>query len=484
MTEAIAFISLILVCVVGLTIINLLKLLEEEPLLEKVGYSFGIGLGIVSYTLYIYSRLNIGWNIVIVLLPWIIVSFFLLFSRRIIIKKIRFKANRSHILPNFLKILIFLQVIYVFIQSQLRPLVAWDGWATWLFRAKIFFVDGKINPYVLRVIDLEYPLLVSLAGTYIYLFVGEINDRVALLMYPFFYSSLLLIFYFFLKKQTNTLYALFFTFILASIQVIIRHSGRFDAGLADLPLSYYILAVSIITIKYITEQKTTLLLLVNILLAFVIQVKNEGLPLALTIQSILLAVLLMRKKASYLFFSSIWLVVAVDWIIYKSVHNLRINFHFERISINFFERIPIVIRETSIEFINIERWNVLWFIFALALLFYILYHRKKSISTIILLIIVFQLSVYGVIFIVTPYNLTTYVANVIDRLYLHIAPLATLFISLIFFPPYTDLLKREHYSKFINRSILGNFLKIKRVSLKNEQKVKNRKKIKNNKQTK
>jgi hypothetical protein len=215
--------------------------LSDLRILEKLPYALGLGIGSISFQLFTYSRLKVPWNQLSIILPWIIIFAYLFYVERqkIHFIKLHFKGKFSK-LDNFFGILLVVVIFYTGFEAWLRPLSAWDAWAIWLLKAKMFFVDGFVNPHVYHLLKDSYPYVINLAATFIYIILGKVDDRAVLLLFFSFYLMLGLTFFSFSRQRFGVFSALLFTFLLLSIQNLIRHGGRFEAGYADLALGFYI----------------------------------------------------------------------------------------------------------------------------------------------------------------------------------------------------------------------------------------------------
>lgn len=439
MNEAIVLLGLIWMTCIGYVIIKFFRLLDNSSDIEKLPYSFGLGAGVVAIQLYLYSRLHVSWNIFFLLLPWIL--FLILFFR--------IKTFWTH--PAFVKniklvdkILIFFIItlfLFVLLESIIRPVTAWDGWASWLLRAKIFFIDGSIRSDVFSYIPSEYPLLASLMSTFIYIFLGVVDDRTVLLLYPAFYIFLSMLFYFSSRRLLGNTSALFFTFLLISTQNVIRHSGRYEAGQADLIQGFYIFASSLLFVVYLRSKSLGNMILLQIFLGITSLIKNEGVSFVIFTQ-VLLAIFLLRKKLYKHFFSFLfWIIPFVDWQLFKFFHQLpkapsylHSSFHLERL--------PLILEEFTREFFNIQNWNLLWPVFFLSF-FVFLFSSKRNIYTLALYLLIFlQLWVYMGIFFFTSPNPALHIPNVADRALLHLAPSAVYAVSISFFMFYNKYEKQ------------------------------------------
>lgn len=119
---------------------------------------------------------------------------------------------------------------------------SWDAWAIWLFKAKAFFVDGGIAPYLARAAEFTgqpgYPLLTPLYSTYLYTLAGGVTDTGAKLASPYFYLAMLGAFHFVVRRAAGFRVAAAATTMLALTPML--QSIAFDlAGYADTALAAY-----------------------------------------------------------------------------------------------------------------------------------------------------------------------------------------------------------------------------------------------------
>src|SRR5258706_6520752 len=132
MNAIIVLLSILFISIIGYIIIWGFKLLQDN--LFTVAYSYGLGVGLISMQLYIYSRLHISWEKEFLIIPWIILVSILLIKNR---KKINFKLPKIPKLTKFewlLLVGIFLTFCYVVFEALIRPVTVWDSWAMWLFK--------------------------------------------------------------------------------------------------------------------------------------------------------------------------------------------------------------------------------------------------------------------------------------------------------------------------------------------------------------
>lgn len=432
MSFFIGLISVLFLSGVGLLTLRIINI-KNTKFIDIVGYSLPLGIGFVSFQLFILSMLNLKWTLEAILLPWLVIFFiFLLLNKE---KKIRINLTKPKISFSHLVLLglVLVQMFFVLVESQLRPLITWDGWATWLFRSRMFFIDGGVLGNVQVFYDMDYPVFLSIAESVVYFFLNRIDDRVVLLFYPAVYVSIFVLIYSFLRTRVGNYYALIFGFMFISLQIVVRHAGRFDAGQADLPLSLFFLSASIALVNYIKTNNFKYLLITFLISGFSTQIKSEGLPFALVIGLISNVFILKLKSYKYLFLNLVWICPIVIWELYKVGHAFPASFHFTKGIYVYFERLPQIFIGISKELYVLRHWSILWLLFLYAL--FIGFTNKRVFykeSIVLLLVAVLQMLSYIFIFLITPHKLDVYIPNVIDRLLLHISPIIILVIALIY----------------------------------------------------
>lgn len=418
--------GIILITLIGYCLIRKFQLIDLNDV-EMLPFSFGLGGGIIALQLFIYSRLELHWSIVNILSPGLIL---LLLSVRSIKFRIPFKKVKLSKIAIFLLFLILILASFVGFEAVIRPLSAWDGWATWLFKAKAFYADGNVDPALFLYMNSDYPYLVSLVSAFLYVFIGWANDQSVLLLFFSFYSFLGIAFFFSLLRNVGIKKSLIFTFLLLASQNIVRHGGRFEAGYVDLALGFYIFMSFELLLRYVKSKKLSNLIILNLFLGFTALIKNEGLPFSIIAQLVIIFHILKFKQFSYLLVLLFWAIPILDWNIFKFINHLPQNYLFSNTVLRP-ERIAIVIKEISSEFLNIGNWNLLWLVFFTGFLAY-LFLKKSLELNISYIIIFFQLLVYIIVFLLTPVNPALHIKNVADRLLIHLAPLAVFTIAMIF----------------------------------------------------
>jgi hypothetical protein len=445
MTFFIIFITAVFIFLIGYLIIELCGFLKGGSLLEKLSYSWGLGVGLIGTQLFIYSLLNIAWSRISILLPWVMLCIIFLVRTRplpkIEIKKIKLKLSMIEI---FFLLLIALLLIFTGVESIIRPIQAWDGWVNWIFRPKVFFLHNNLDMDYIRYTYNDYPLIIPLMGTFGYIMAGGINDTYILFLFFIFYLALGGVFFAISKKLLNTKLAIVLTFLLLSLQNLIRHGGRFEVGQADLALGYYIIATIGLLINFLKTKDKKMLLLLSLFLGFTGQIKEDGIPFFVIINLILLYFILIWKKYSHIFAMLPAVFLLGLWDLYKILNHYPPSLLFRDIVHIHWDKVGAILLAMTKEFINFQNWSILWIVFLIALIF-----SWRRIATIKLFVLVFflQLLSYFIVYMITPGDPVYRVEGTIDRLCIHLAPLAVLIIGLLLKPEFIAVQKLLTWKK-------------------------------------
>ncbi|HJZ05816.1 hypothetical protein A2634_03950 [Candidatus Amesbacteria bacterium RIFCSPHIGHO2_01_FULL_48_32] len=420
MNELIVVLVLVFITLFGVAFLYLFQFLSDLNFWEKIPYGFGLGCGLLAIYMFVLGRIG-HWQYPVIITPLLLSIILAIF--------LRFNQIKQDVIWRFsldpwdkmLLALIFLQVAYTGFEAWLRPLSAWDGWAIWLLKAKMFYQDGFVNPEIYHLTISQYPYVVNLIGTFIYQTLGVVDDRAVLLFFFFVYLMLGLSFFSFIKSKFSITRSILFTFLLLSLQNIIRHGGRFEAGYADLTLGFYLFLGFTLLQRYLTHSKISTLIPLSLLMGISSLVKEEGFVFTAICQIIIFYHSIFRhKNFNHFLISLIWLLPYIDWQIFKSLNSIYINpYSGGMLDLARFSQIVILMGK---ELAKIQNWNFLWPIFFLALIF-----NKKNLkpdAKLALLLLSLQFASYLAIFLITPIPIQVQVPNSFDRLLLHLAPLA------------------------------------------------------------
>lgn len=420
----------------------------------RLGLSFMLGLGAVSLELLAYSVFSVPYTLLTVVIPWAALAllFLLLPPKREAFLGLGGSAGFWKGLGPMDVLLLFViasQVLYSFSYALLFPITGWDSWQTWFFKARVFFIDGGLKKDFFLTNDLihaDYPLLIPLSVTWVYVAVGRVNEIMARLIYPLQYVSLLAVFYYLVRTATSRRNALLFTAMLSLTHIIMRHAADFPikiagvptldfVGYADLALCAYFVFAAGFFYLYMKEEKAAYLALASLFLGLGAWTKDEGIAFAVFGSALIAAhIATGRRRASGFFILILMLAItAGPWLLYKWALHIPQENRGELTAGNALAHlglIPTVLKSFRfVMFENIWAVNFIWYLYpATILLNWRCFFSKPLIFLNIMLFL--QFSVYILVYITSSIDLTVHIATSIERVVMHLIPLA-MFISAV-----------------------------------------------------
>jgi hypothetical protein len=123
--------------------------------------------------------------------------------------------------------LIFINFLVVLFFALLFPIRFWDAIACWSLKGRAFFIDASIIPFFkshdYQFAHLSYPLYLPLMQTWIYTWMGKINENLVKVIFPLFYLSGLFIFYYLFRQKYRRVIAIIYVFIFSALPVVMDH---------------------------------------------------------------------------------------------------------------------------------------------------------------------------------------------------------------------------------------------------------------------
>ncbi len=377
-------IYLLIIIFIGFNILYLLSPKRNKLyFLEKIAISYGIGFGFVSLEMLIFHFFKLEFNINEIILPWtilFILSAFVYFKNRkniIVHEKIEADTKAHRGLKIFLIAAITFEILYAFFRALVKPLEAYDAIAIYGIKAKIFYLAKSIPYDFFRNLALsfphaDYPLNIPLSETFVYLFLGNLNDQLVKVIFPLYFVATLIILYFGIRRFASQTCALFFTFLLASIP---QFSAFATNGYLDLQLGYYYSTSALFLFLWFKSTEDHQFLLISaVMVALAGWTKNEGLMYCLVnigLISIFYAVdreMPIKKKLFHLFsYISIIAIISLPWLWIKgSVHLANDEVQFANLNISYlskqYYKIVPIIYEFQKQTFGPKKWNILWLI--------------------------------------------------------------------------------------------------------------------------
>jgi hypothetical protein len=325
--------------------------------------------------------------------------------------------------------------LFVVLRALMYPVWAWDALSTWGFKARVFYLKGAVDLGGFEAHN-YYPNLVPLAITYLYLWLGQINDSLVKIIMPLWGGAILALLFGMLRrlglKRTPALGVTAF-FALNGITFITHLHILYS----DLATTYFTLgAVALVYLWLTGAAPPRTLPLAALFFAGLPWSKFEGPPLAATI--LLAAALtllwlrppkLARRLAALAWPVAGLLLGYLPWRLFAASHGIEtgsdhiLGFYWEQL----FRAIPAL----GLALVNPTLFGLLWPTTAVALGL----TGNKVFTTPLLFLALFLAGNLLAILLAyavaptSPFEFHLYLRATVDRLLLHLTPVAALVIA-------------------------------------------------------
>ncbi len=328
---------------------------------------------------------------------------------------------------------IALRFVLLGFEVWLQPLYPWDAWIQWATKARVWYELGRVVPFgpasewfaapgsVYFDAAPYYPPTVPLLQVWTCLVLGRWDD--ALMNWPWWGTLLALVLatYGGLRfMNAGRLTALAGCFLVATLPLLDTHVAL--AGYADLPMAAFYTAAALATLRWAASRSRIDAALAVLLAVACTQVKNPGLPWALTLVPAVLVTMMPRgglRAVAYLFAGAL-LLVAVLAQTHPVILHYRLHLDFEP-----------AWGALGQSYFLLGNWHLLWYgVIAAALL-----ARRALLAP--PLVPLTMIVAAGVLFLFIVFGFTNarmWVADQtsINRATLHLAPLMVIFGVLAF----------------------------------------------------
>jgi len=449
-------IFLLLISVAAVTIIgwNCLYLLsfkgERLYPVEGICVSYGLGAGLVTLEMFCFYFFNIKYTIQGILMPWLllILANLILYIRR---DKKSFTSDRveakggNRALGYFLIFCLAAEVAFTFFRAMVKPIEAYDAIAIYGIKSKIFYLAGSIpQDYFSSLARAfphpDYPLNIPLFETYIYIFLGNLNDQLVKIIFPVYYAAILGVFYYAVRRFAGRTYALIFTFIMASVSQFSSYAAN---AYLDLPLTYYYFTSAVLLFSWFRDTRRTSYLVISAFMtALAGWTKNEGLMYCLInfiVVAVFLALNFKKVKKREILLAGLFVLTVIimlfPFFLVRSAAHL-VNTDVESggagpaYIIRQFYKLGPILYEFQKEFFGPKKWNILWPMIALTLIFR--FRRAfRGIQKYASLSIAMAVLGYVTVYMVSRLDTSFFVAKTWSRFLIHFMPLAVYWLAMM-----------------------------------------------------
>ena len=237
-------IGILLIIVFGYGLTNVL--VSKVNPIEKIALGYILGIGIFTFIWFLMNLISISYNLISGFSLLIILNIIVLVVNKLKFgrwfRKIKFDFGYFKKLDTLEKIILGIIVflyLSALIQNLYFPIRYWDSLVLYDFRAKLFAQSGFMNTAIAQGYFFGYPLLTSLAHTFVYVLGGNNPSFI----YGLFYLSFIVLFSSNLKKlNLNRILVFILTLLVAISPRLFDHT---QWAYTNLPYTVYIVLGSI-----------------------------------------------------------------------------------------------------------------------------------------------------------------------------------------------------------------------------------------------
>ena len=415
---------------------------------EALALSYGIGIAAVSIQMALMSLFGMKYSVPSIMIWWVPFIVTAVYarsrSRRLNVGYGKAAVLSFSFLEKFFVGVISFEVLYVFFRTLIKPMESYDGIAIYALKSKIFYLDKMIpldffKSFADFVPHIEYPLLIPLAETQFYTFLGSLNDLLVKIIFPLYYAALLTISYSIARRFLNRKAALFIMFLFATIPQVTDFATN---GYADIPFAFYCSVSFFYLYLWLKQNELPLLALSFIFSIFAMWTKAEGLLFAMINAAVIIACMAKERRVRLtgVAYALISLCAVIAYVLGWRATGLAVNSDFSGTQVSIvskfitgLNRIPAILYEYQIQFFGPKKWNIIWILFIAG--FFLGFKKifsKEIFPVTLAILLVF--SGYSIVYIVSsaPQGFGWHLSTSGSRLFLHFVPIVILWLALMF----------------------------------------------------
>ena len=442
----------------------LLRVLRPAPAdlsrRERLVLAFGLGNGAVVLEMFAFIVGNVPlmrWSLGI---PWIVLGGAILYGcwRQGRFRRLRelfdlvsarptawYARARNSLgwLEGCVGVAVTLAVVDLLVRVLTSPFLYGDAIWFWTPKAKILYEHRLVPLTGFR--DLgeffhaDYPLFVPLTEAWLFIWMGQTNEYVMKLLFPLYAVFLILGLWAFAARLCGRRAGMIAAGLLATTPIVLWQG---TAGMADLPLAFYFLLATAMLLRWFAAVQRPFLVLSAVFVGLTGWIKNEGLSFIVLTGCVVAAHLGTRRESGTvgrareaLLFGGIAAGVVVPSLVMRYALGVESDLGVPAVASLLplaRERLWPITTALAGELFSPSRvartWNVAWYL----LTGVVIVHGRalwRSLLRYPALLIVGQIAVYLGVYIITPHDLGWHVGTSLDRLLLHLYPLALLLIG-------------------------------------------------------
>jgi hypothetical protein len=456
------FLALLLASVPGFWLLSAIDHQRELTLLEKLPLSYGVGLAMIAWEMLLLQLVGLGFNLPLILLTLLGFTSILYGSvrlhgfrrRRTFETRICDKAKKLSKPDLFFLSAVLLELAYAFFRALITPMESYDAVTIWGLKGKAIYLAESIPTGFLQNKDYvtshgDYPLLIPLSQSYVYTFLGNFNDFIPKMIFPFFLLACLSLFYLTLRRvSVSRHHSLVFTFMLATIP---HFNLNATTGYVDIVVAFYSSFGAVYLYLWIQDRRSVFLIVSALLTGMAAMTKNEGLVWCL-INSVVLGTLLLWERRGlklqfvigyWSLYVSILILVLAPWWIFRFSLDLTNDVlnqkNLAALGWSNLARLMPILYHYQTQFFGLRNWNILWILAFGTLLIRFRQIWRSDVKWLVLTVFLI-FSGYTSIYLITPYSVAPFdvlwhLRTSASRLFIHFVPLIVLVLARIYSEP-------------------------------------------------
>jgi hypothetical protein len=258
---------------------------------ERVGLAYGLGLGILTFGMFLFSLTRAPFNqytLALVFLVWLTVIWYVRKKKRIKLD-LKIHWDRPSLPAITLGVVILFVSLVSLFKSVVRPIYTWDALAIWAVKGKAIFSLGTIQAVKDYGAYPHYPLNIPITMALFYHF----GEPFVKSIFPFYFMAMLMVFYGSLKRHGCGYIGSAGILMLALTPFVFSHS---TIAYANLPMAFYYTSSVIYLYQFFQNNNRAFLTLSSILVGVGCWTRPDGLIWLFPNLTILVVYALKRRQ--------------------------------------------------------------------------------------------------------------------------------------------------------------------------------------------
>lgn len=426
--------------IAGFIFVNLVwKNGEPAALGLKLSLGIGLGLGITSCLYFLHMLLLPGQGgYLLIQVLFLLLMLVALFIQRRHDLRVSFPSvhfDRAGTIMGIIAVLVIAITVYFLVtMARIQPHGDYDAQAIWNLRARFMYRLGDdwenaFSPLINRNFHMDYPLLIPLSvlGGWNALG-GEVLRVPSLISMLFFFGLAGTLYFFICHLRSSSQAAIAVILLLATPRLLVISTFQ----TSEVPLMYFLLAAAILLVLAQKENNHGLLFMAGMMAGLAAWTKNEGLPFVLLVLLCTIFVFGMNQARRHILSLIGGMALPLLTIVlFKTLISVNNDLFVDNGIVAIVTKLLSPMRYVQIagsllsELGHMGGWSLS--ILLILLVYGVIMGRTTSHNAAekaIWILALSQFLVYMLIYLITPHDLQWHIKYSMERLLLHLFPLA------------------------------------------------------------